>query len=199
MLRKALIVLGAVIVSFLLQGMLGLGAATIAMTGATLLMLWAHSDPHDVLRDVEWTTLLFFVGLFIVVEAIVAVGLIERIAEAAIQLTGGRLPLTTTLILWLSALISGVIDNIPYTAAMIPIVAAVGHTMPTEPLWWALALGADLGGNLTLVGASANVIVVTLADRSGHPISFRQWLRYGVPVTLMSLLLANIYLALHYW
>lgn len=199
LLRKALIVLGAVIVSFLFQGMLGLGAATIAMTGATLLMLWARSDPHDVLRDVEWTTLLFFVGLFIVVEAIVAVGLIERIAEAAIQLTGGSLPLTTTLILWLSALISGVIDNIPYTAAMIPIVAAVGHTMPTEPLWWALALGADLGGNLTLVGASANVIVVALAERSGHPISFRQWLRYGVPVTLVSLLLANIYLALHYW
>jgi Na+/H+ antiporter NhaD/arsenite permease-like protein len=199
LLRKSLLVLVGVILGFLLQGALGLEPATVAMTGATLLMIWARSDPHVVLRDVEWTTLFFFVGLFIVVEAVVAVGLIERIAEAAISLTHGSLPLTTTLILWLSALVSGVIDNIPYTAAMIPIVQSVGRTMPIEPLWWSLALGADLGGNLTLVGASANVIVVALAERSGHPISFRQWLRYGIPVTLVSLVLANVYIALRYW
>lgn len=199
LLRKSLLVLVGVILGFLLQGALGLEPATVAMTGATLLMIWARSDPHVVLRDVEWTTLFFFIGLFIVVEAVVAVGLIERIAQAAIRLTHGSLPLTTTLILWLSALISGVIDNIPYTAAMIPIVESVGRTMPAEPLWWSLALGADLGGNLTLVGASANVIVVALAERSGHPISFRQWLRYGIPVTLVSLVLANAYLALRYW
>ncbi len=199
LLRKSLLVLVGVILGFLLQGTLGLEPATVAMTGATLLMIWARSDPHVVLRDVEWTTLFFFVGLFIVVEAVVAVGLIERIAEAAISLTHGSLPLTTTLILWLSALVSGVIDNIPYTAAMIPIVQSVGRTMPIEPLWWSLALGADLGGNLTLVGASANVIVVALAERSGHPISFRQWLRYGIPVTLVSLVLANVYIALRYW
>lgn len=162
-------------------------------------MLWARSDPHLVLREVEWTTPFFFIGLFMVVEAVIAVGLIERIAQAAVRLTHGSLPLTTTLILWLSALISGIIDNIPYTAAMIPTVESVGKTMPAEPLWWSLALGADLGGNLTLVGASANVIVVALAERSGHPISFRQWLRYGIPVTLMSLVLANIYLAQRYW
>jgi Na+/H+ antiporter NhaD/arsenite permease-like protein len=199
LLRKSLLVLLGVILAFLLQGALGLEPATVAMTGATLLMIWARSDPHVVLRDVEWTTLFFFIGLFIVVDAVVAVGLIERIAQAAIRVTHGSLPLTTTLILWLSALISGVIDNIPYTAAMIPIVQSVGQTMPIEPLWWSLALGADLGGNLTLVGASANVIVVALAERSGHPISFRQWLRYGIPVTLVSLVLANIYLALRYW
>ncbi len=199
LLRKSLLVLAGVILAFLLQGTLGLEPATIAMAGATLLLIWARSDPHVVLRDVEWTTLFFFIGLFIVVEAVVAVGLIERIAQAAIRVTHGSLPLTTTLILWLSALISGVIDNIPYTAAMIPIVESVAKTMPAEPLWWSLALGADLGGNLTLVGASANVIVVALAERSGHPISFRQWLRYGIPVTLMSLVLANIYLALRYW
>lgn len=199
LLRKALVVLAAVILGFLLQGVLGLESAAVAMSGATLLMLWARSDPHVVLRDVEWSTLLFFVGLFIVVEAVVATGLIGQISQAAIRVTGGNLPLTSTLILWLSALISGVIDNIPYTAAMIPIVASVGETMPVEPLWWSLALGADLGGNLTLVGASANVIVVALAERSGHPITFRQWLRYGIPVTLLSLVLANIYLAFRYW
>ena len=93
---------------------------------------------------------------------------------------------------------SGIIDNIPYTAAMIPIVQSLGEVMPVEPLWWALALGADLGGNLTIVGASANVIVVSLAERSGHPISFRQWLRYGVPVTVVSLLISTVYLWVRY-
>ncbi len=198
-LRKSLVVLAGVLVGFLFQGMLDLEPATIAMTGATVLLLWSGSDPHTVLRDVEWTTLFFFIGLFIVVEAVVAVGLIDQIARRAVQLTGGSLPLTSTLILWLSAVISGIVDNIPYTAAMIPIVESVGNTMPVQPLWWSLTLGADLGGNLTLVGASANIIVASLAERSGHPIEFRQWLRYGIPVTLVALILANIYIALRYW
>jgi Na+/H+ antiporter NhaD/arsenite permease-like protein len=169
------------------------------MTGATLLLLWSGSDPHTVLRDVEWTTLFFFIGLFVVVEAVVAVGLIDQIARGAVQLTGGSLRLTSTLILWLSAVASGIVDNIPYTAAMIPIVESVGKTMPVQPLWWSLTLGADLGGNLTLVGASANIIAASLAERSGHPIKFRQWLRYGIPVTFVALCLANIYIALRYW
>ncbi|MEZ4768701.1 MAG: SLC13 family permease [Caldilineales bacterium] len=198
LLRKSLIVMSATVVAFLFQGVLHLEPATIAMTGATVLMLWARSDPHHVLRDVEWTTLFFFFGLFIVVEGVVAVGLIDTVAEWAVGLTGGSLPLTTMLLLWFSALMSGIIDNIPYTAAMIPIVQSLGEVMPVAPLWWALALGADLGGNLTIVGASANVIVISLAERSGHVITFRQWLRYGVPVTVMSLAIATIYLWIRY-
>lgn len=198
LLRKSLIVMGAVIVAFLFQGALNLEPATIAMSGATALMLWARSDPHHVLQDVEWTTLFFFFGLFIVVAGVVEVGLIDAVAEWAVALTGGSLPVSTMLLLWFSALMSGIIDNIPYTAAMIPIVQSLGQEMPIGPLWWALALGADLGGNLTIVGASANVIVVSLAERSGHPISFRQWLRYGVPVTVMSLLIATLYVWLRY-
>jgi Na+/H+ antiporter NhaD/arsenite permease-like protein len=198
-LRKSLVVLVGVLIGFLFQGMLHLEPATIAMTGATLLLLWSGSDPHTVLRDVEWTTLFFFIGLFVVVEAVVAVGLIDQIARGAVQLTGGSLRLTSTLILWLSAVASGIVDNIPYTAAMIPIVESVGKTMPVQPLWWSLTLGADLGGNLTLVGASANIIAASLAERSGHPIKFRQWLRYGIPVTFVALCLANIYIALRYW
>jgi Na+/H+ antiporter NhaD/arsenite permease-like protein len=198
-LRKSLIVLAGVFIGFLFQGTLHLEPATIAMAGATVLLLWSGSDPHTVLGNVEWTTLFFFIGLFIVVEAVVAVGLIDQIALRAVQLTGGSLPLTSTLILWLSAVASGIVDNIPYTAAMIPIVDSVGKTMPVQPLWWSLTLGADLGGNLTLVGASANIIVASLAERSGHPIEFRQWLRYGIPVTLVALVLANIYVALRYW
>lgn len=198
LLRKSIIVMVGVIIGFLLQGALHLEPATIAMAGATVLMLWARSDPHRVFQDVEWPTLFFFIGLFITVEAIVEVGIIERVAELSLQITGGDLALTTMLLLWLSAVVSGVIDNIPYTATMIPIVQSLGQVMPAEPLWWALALGADLGGNLTLVGASANVVVASLAERSGSPISFRLWLRYGIPTTIVSLILASFYMIIRY-
>lgn len=198
MLGKALIIMGGVILGFLLHGALHLEPATIALTGATLLLLWTRSDPHHVLREVEWTTLFFFFGLFITVEAVVQVGIIEAVADAALRLTGGDLALTSTLLLWLSAVASGIVDNIPYTATMIPVVESLGEVMPIQPLWWSLALGACLGGNSTLVGASANVVVANLAERSGHPIGFRQFLKYGLVTTGMSLLLATGYLWLRY-
>jgi Na+/H+ antiporter NhaD/arsenite permease-like protein len=169
-----------------------------ALAGATVLMLWTGSDPHDVLRDVEWSTLFFFVGLFITVEALVEVGIIDQLAQAALNLTGGNLALTSMLLIWLSAVASGIVDNIPYTATMIPIVQRLGLTMPIEPLWWSLALGADLGGNATLVGASANIVVANLAERSGYPISFRRFLSYGVVTTFVSLIFASIYVWIRY-
>ena len=162
------------------------------------MLLGGRSDPHHVLRDVEWTTLFFFIGLFITVEAVVQVGIIEAVADSALRLTGGNLTLTSTLLLWLSAVASGIVDNIPYTATMIPVIENLGQVMPVEPLWWSLALGACLGGNSTLVGASANVVVANLSDRSGHPIGFGQFLRYGVVVTIVSLLLATGYVWLRY-
>jgi len=198
LLRKSLVVMAGVIVGFLVHGALDLEPATIALTGATVLMLWGRSDPHHVLRDVEWTTLFFFIGLFITVEAVVEVGLIERVAQAALRLTGGNLTLTSMLLIWLSAIASGIVDNIPYTAAMIPVVDSLGRTMPAQPLWWSLAMGADLGGNATLVGAAANVIVASLAERSGHPIGFRTFLRYGLITTFMSLVLASLYAWIRY-
>jgi Na+/H+ antiporter NhaD/arsenite permease-like protein len=198
LLRKSLVVMAGVTLGFLVHGALHLEPATIALTGATVLMLWARVDPHDVLRDIEWTTLFFFVGLFITVEAIVEVGIIDRLAQGALNLTGGSVALTSLLLIWLSAVASGIVDNIPYTATMIPLVQRLGQSMPVEPLWWSLALGADLGGNATLVGASANVVVASLAARSGHPISFRTFLIYGIPVTLMSLVLASIYVWVRY-
>ncbi|NIN70300.1 MAG: hypothetical protein GTO63_37615, partial [Anaerolineae bacterium] len=117
------------------------------------------------LHDIEWTTLFFFIGLFITVEAVVEVGIIEAVANQAVALTRGNLALTSLLLIWLSAIASGVVDNIPYTATMIPLVETLGESMPVEPLWWSLALGADLGGNATLVGASANIVVASLAER----------------------------------
>jgi len=198
LLRKALVVMMGVLVGFLVHGALHLEPATIALTGATVLMLWARSDPHGVLRDVEWTTLFFFVGLFITVEAIVEVGIIDRLAQGALNLTGGNLALTSMLLIWLSAVASGIVDNIPYTATMIPLVQGLGQSMPIEPLWWSLALGADLGGNATLVGASANIVVANLAQRSGYPISFRTFLPYGVLTTVVSLILASLYVWIRY-
>jgi len=198
MLLRGLIVMGGVIVGFTVHGLLHLQPATIALTGATVLMLWTRRDPHHVLRDVEWTTLFFFIGLFILIEAVVHVGIIDRVAQAALRLTGGSLRLTAILLLWLSAVTSGVVDNIPYTATMIPLVKSLAANMPAEPLWWSLALGACLGGNSTLVGASANVVVASLAERSGYRISFKTFLIYGVPVTLLSLLLATAYVWLRY-
>jgi Na+/H+ antiporter NhaD/arsenite permease-like protein len=172
--------------------------ATVAMGGAAFLLLWSAADPHHVLREVEWTTLIFFVGLFIVVQGVVQVGLIEIVAQAMLRVTGGSLTLSSMLILWLSALLSGIIDNIPYTATMIPIVESMGQTMPVRPLWWSLALGACLGGNATLVGASANVVVANLAERGGCPITFRLFLRYGLITTLVSLVLSSFYVWLRY-
>jgi len=198
LLFKGLVVMGGVILGFLVHGALHLKPATIALAGATVLLLWARRDPEHVLREVEWTTLFFFIGLFILVEAVVQAGIIAAAARATLQLTGGSLPLTALLLLWLSALASGVVDNIPYTATMIPLVESLGQTMRAEPLWWSLALGADLGGNATLVGASANVVVAALAARSGHPIRFKQFLGYGVLTTVLSLLLATGYVWLRY-
>ncbi len=198
LLRKALVVMGGVLIGLLLSGALHLEPATIALSGATILMLWGRNDPHHILRGIEWTTLFFFIGLFITVEAIVQAGIIEAVAQAALRLTGENLPLTSTLLLWLSAFVSGLVDSVPYTATMIPVVEKLGHNMPIDPLWWSLALGTCLGGNATLVGASANVVVASLAERSGHPISFKCFLGYGLVTTGTSLLLATGYIWLRY-
>ena len=198
LLRKALIVVGGVIVGFFLHGALHLEPATIALAGSTILLLWSRKNPHPILRDIEWTSLFFFIGLFITVEALVQVGIIEMAAQALLELTGGNLNLVATLLLWFSALASGIVDNIPYTATMIPLIKSMGQALPIEPLWWSLALGACLGGNATLIGASANVVVADLAARSGHPIRFRHFLAYGLATTAMSLVLATGYLWLRY-
>lgn len=198
LLRKSLIVMAVVFLGFLLHGALHLEPATIALTGAILLMLWSKTDPHNALRDIEWTTLFFFFGLFIMVEALVDVGLMKIVADSVLNLTKGNVALTSMFLIWFSAIASGIVDNIPYTTAMIPIVKNLAQVMPAEPLWWSLALGPDLGGNLTLVGAAANVVVASLAEKSGHPISFKHFLRYGVITTVISLTLASGYVWLRY-
>jgi len=198
LLRQCLVVIGLTLVGFLVHQALHLEPATVALSGATLLLLWTRRDPYETLREVEWTTLFFFVGLFVVVEGVVQAGLINWLARALLAATQGNFKLTTMLLLWLSAILSGIVDNIPYTATMLPLVEELGQFMPAGPLWWALALGADLGGNATLVGASANVVIASLAARGGVPISFRKFLKYGLSVTLESMLIATLYVWLRY-
>jgi len=198
LLFKGVIVTAGVIFGFIAHGVLHIEPATVAFSGATVLLLWSRSDLHHALREVEWVTLFFFIGLFITVEAIVEVGIIHRISLALLNLTGGSLQLTSMLLLWMLAIASGIVDNIPYTATMIPIVQDLGQVMPINPLWWSLALGACLGGNATLVGASANVVVANIATRSGYPIRFADFLRYGLVTTVMSLIIASVYVWVRY-
>ena len=195
----ALSILALTVAGFLVHSSLGLEAATIALLGATLLMLVGRMDPHDALRDVEWKTLFFFVGLFMLVEAVVRVGIVGGIATALADAVDGDLTVATVSVLWFSAVASAVVDNIPYTATAIPIVQGlIDSGVGGEVLWWALALGACLGGNLTIVGASANIVVANLAERDGHRITFREFFRYGLAVVALSLVISTGYLYVRY-
>jgi Na+/H+ antiporter NhaD/arsenite permease-like protein len=199
LLVKSLVVIAGVLVGFILHGFLHLEPATIAMSGAAVLMLLSGKDPLQVLEHVEWTTLFFFIGLFMTIEAIVEVGIIKVIAEQVLILTGDSPPLTTMFVLWLSAVVSAIVDNIPYAATMIPLIKELGSKgVDITPLWWALTLGADLGGNFTIVGASANVVVASLAERSGYHISFAQFLKKSFLITFVCILISTAYLWLFY-
>ncbi|MQC28156.1 MAG: hypothetical protein DWG74_03620 [Chloroflexi bacterium] len=203
LLRICLGVLALTIAGFLMHSTLGYEPAAVALMGATVLLLITRTDPHEALRDVEWPTLFFFIGLFIVVEGLDSTGVLERVGSAAADASGGSLSVATMLILWMSAVLSGVIDNIPYTATMLPVVRTLGddlggHDTHARVLWWALAMGADLGGNLTVIGASANVLVSNLAARSGHRISFWEFFKYGLPATALTVAISSVYLWLRF-
>jgi Na+/H+ antiporter NhaD/arsenite permease-like protein len=155
-----------------------------------------------VVKDVEWPTLAFFAGLFVMVGALVNTGVIEELSRAAVEATEGRLFAATMVLLWGSAALSAIVDNIPYVATMSPIVAEMVNsdgTPQSQVLWWALALGADLGGNATAIGASANVVVLGIAERAGQKITFWEFTKYGLVVTLATIVLATPYLWLRYF
>jgi Na+/H+ antiporter NhaD/arsenite permease-like protein len=197
------IVLAAVFTGFIGHTAFHIEPSVVALLGAGVLLLLSRSKAGDVMPGVEWETLVFFAGLFIMVGALVKTGVIDQVAEAATAATGGDALIASMLILIVSALLSGIIDNIPYTAAMSPVVLQLtqGVADPTqaEALWWSLAIGADFGGNLTAIGASANVVVLGIAARSGTPISFWEFTRKGAIVTLTTILLAVPYLWLRYF
>jgi Na+/H+ antiporter NhaD/arsenite permease-like protein len=202
LLRRSAVVLALILLGFLLQRQTGVAPSVVAIVGAGVLILLSPLRPQDLVADVEWETLLFFMGLFVLVGALVHVGALQALADVLADATGGAVGPTLTLVLVASAVISAIVDNIPYVAAMSPVVESLVTTYPAlgqdGGLWWALALGADLGGNATLVGASANVVIVGIAARNGLHISFVHWLKYGVPTAAMSIALCVPYLLLRY-
>ena len=203
LLIKCGVVLVAVFAAFVTHSVLHIAPSIVALLGAGILVLISRLERSDYLSSVEWETLLFFAGLFIMVGALVKTGVIDQLARAATEVTGGNALLTVMLILGVSAPVSGIIDNIPYVATMTPIVSELAANMPNlahpDVLWWALALGADFGGNLTAVGASANVVMLGIARRSNHPISFWEFARKGAVITAVSIAISAIYLWLRYF
>ena len=200
LLIKCLSVLALVIAGFLLHGILHLEASVIAMFGASLLMLITGvKEVDEVLKDIEWGTIFFFVGLFILVGGLVETGAIKIAAEYILSLTKGNIASTSILIVWVSGIFSAFVDNIPYVATMIPLVHDIGSTLGNEaivPVWWSLALGSCLGGNGTLVGASANVVSAGLASKSGYKISFMEFTKYGFGFMLVTLAVSTVYVML---
>lgn len=215
LLRRSLIVLGLTILGFFLHGLLHYQAGTIAMFGAVLLLLLSRVDTHDVLAEVEWPTIFFFVGLFVVVGGIEEIGLLQMVAERVVALVAGDVLLAALALLWFAGITSAIVDNIPAVATLIPLTFAVSRLLfpdlaglgdaelaahpDVAPLWWSLALGACLGGNGTLVGASANVVAVGIAERRGEPIGFWGFTRIGAPFALVSLIVASVYVWLRYF
>jgi Na+/H+ antiporter NhaD/arsenite permease-like protein len=192
-----------VLTGFIVSPAVHLAPSLVALLGAGVLILTSRLEQSEYMSNVEWDTLLFMVGLFIMVGGLFKTGVIKMLGELAADFTGGNVLLTTMLILVISTLVSGFIDNVPYVATMTPIVGHLASTI-TGPhhhhvLWWSLALGGDLGGNLTAVGSSANIVMLGIAMRSGHPISFGEFTRKGVVVTAISTVLCAFYLWLRYF
>ena len=196
---RSMSVLGLVILGFMLHDITHIDTYVVAMIGASILLLF--EKPTEILEKVEWNTIFFFVGLFIIIGGLEASGGIKLMAEWLLKITNGSQEATSMMILWGSGIISGIIDNIPYTATMSPMLAEIQKTMGTDytyPLWWSLSLGACLGGNMTIIGAAANVIVSENAAKEGHPIGFIQFMKYGVPIVVISLIISSIYVYFKY-
>jgi Na+/H+ antiporter NhaD/arsenite permease-like protein len=201
LIKKCLTVIALTLCGFFLHQFIHIETATIALIGAFILLL-ITGDKYLVtaLEKIEWTTLFFFIGLFVIVGGLVETGLIEALAKKAISLTGGELKSTTFLVLWMSAIISAFVDNIPFVATMIPLIKEMGHLgiSNLDPLWWSLSLGACLGGNGTLIGASANLVVAGIAAKEGHHISFIKFLKIGFPLMIVSIIISSIYVYFRY-
>lgn len=201
-LTRSLLVLLLTIGSFFLHSMIHIDMALTALAGAALLLLWTHQHVSlpAVVKKVDWETLLFFVGLFMLVGGLRHIGLIDIAARGLLDVTNGDLPRTSLVVMWGSGIFSGFVDNIPFVATMIPVIKEIGNIGITnlDPLWWALALGACLGGNATLIGASANVIVAGFSKETEEPLTFFGFMKIGVPVVVLTLVISTMYLSIRY-
>ena len=205
LLQKTILILLAVIVLFVFHGILGVEVSIIALAGAAVLLLITKTSPEKAFHHVQWTTLLFFAGLFVIVSGVERSGVFGILAHEGLKITGGDLPATMFLVMWVSAFVSAFVDNIPWTATMIPVIqnisvdpsfaSAISGFMH-NPLWYALVIGADFGGNGTLIGSSAGIVAIALADKHGYPIFFRTFLLRGLPYMVVTMLVASVILYL---
>lgn len=195
--KKSVIMIAAVIVAFFFHDRIGVEPAVIALTGASLLLLWSGASPEYALEKVEWATLFFFGGLFIIVGALVQTGFMDQVADWMLGFVHDE-GTAVFVISWFSAFSSAIVDNIPFTATMIPLIKALGSSLNTYPLWWALSLGACLGGNGTAIGASANVVVVGIAHREGIKITFGDFLKVGMTIMLATVGVGSLLIWLRY-
>lgn len=205
LLKKSLVILGAVIILFIIQRYIGIEVSLIAIGGAAVLLAIARLKIEKILGEVDWSTLLFFVGLFIVIGVFREAGGIQILSNTVLSLTGGDPWPTFLSTIWISAIASGFLDNIPFTITMVPLIEtltvhpniATGFgNLQVNPLWWALAFGADLGGNMTLIGSSAGVVAAGISAKFGHRITFNQWFKIGLPFTIITVLIGMISLSL---
>ncbi len=198
LMKKSIIVLAFTILGFILHQALGYESATIALFAGSVLLLISKVDVEDIFLEIEWATIFFFIALFMLVGALEQVGVMEYLAMKLLDFTGGNMMLTMIVVLWFSAIISSFLDNIPFVATMIPLIKNFGEMSGSDvtPLWWALALGACLGGNGTLIGASANVIVTGLLARHGQKLSFGYYFKIGFPLMIVSIAISTVYLVI---
>jgi len=202
LLKKSLIILGLVITGFLFHGLLKIEASIIALLGASLLLIWTKSDTEVILEKIEWGTILFFIGLFMMVGCLAYTGVISYLAEFIIQKTHGDLKQMSISLMLFSGFFSGILDNIPLVAAFIPTVkmmAIKSNVISIVPVWWSLSLGSCLGGNATIYGASSNIVMLGFAKKNGIKLNFITFFIYGFPVTIISLLISYFYITWRYF
>jgi Na+/H+ antiporter NhaD/arsenite permease-like protein len=201
LLRRSLILIGVTLVLFFTEDLISMPPSVVALTGATLLLVWVRPDVDHMLREVDWTTLVFFMALFILVGGIEEVGLIQMVAGAIGHLAGSNLTLALLLMTWITGIASGIVANIPFTIAALPVADFLTRTIPgaqSQVLYWALISGADFGGNATYLGSAPNIVAVGLCDRAGYRMTFADFLRVGAPITFVTLVVASLWLWLRY-
>ena len=196
---QSIVVIIIVAVCFIFHDQLGVESCVVAVAAACVMLLIGGQDPEEIISSVEWPTILFFIGLFIVVGGVKKVGIISMLANGLISITGGNVVLTMLIILWVSAVVSSFLDNIPFVATLIPMILSMqSHGMDVTPIWWALSLGACLGGNGTLIGASANVVLSSISKNNGHPITFGQYFKIGFPMMILSIAVCSVFLLIRF-
>ncbi len=199
LLKKSLVMIVFVLVGFMLHNIIEIESSVVALTAASVMLIIGKQDIDEILAGIEWSTIIFFMGLFVIVGGLVEVGLIETLAIGLISLTEGQTILTMVVILWLSAIVSSFLDNIPFVATLIPLLLTMkSQGIDVEPLWWATSLGACLGGNGSLIGASANIVLANVGSKNGYPIGFVDYLKVGFPLMILSVIISTIYLLIRF-